>query len=155
MILHFAYGANMSRAVMGKHAPAAEPIGVASLAHHGFVITADGYASVEPMSTDTVHGVLWKLGPNDRATLDAWESVAEGLYRAQTMSVTCAGQLHTALVYVARPSESGVARPGYMEVVIAAALEWQLPEAYIELLERWRPRQAAGGARRHGDFGWT
>ena len=31
VILHFAYGSNMSRAVMCKHAPEAEPIGVATL----------------------------------------------------------------------------------------------------------------------------
>ncbi len=47
-MLHFAYGSNMHRAVMRKHAPAAEPVGVATLTHYRFVITADGYASVEP-----------------------------------------------------------------------------------------------------------
>src|SRR6185437_13618493 len=46
--LHFAYGANMSRAVMQKYAPGARALGVAELTAHRFVITADGYASVEP-----------------------------------------------------------------------------------------------------------
>ena len=33
---------------MRKHAPTAAPLGVARLAEYRFVITADGYASVEP-----------------------------------------------------------------------------------------------------------
>ena len=56
-MLHFAYGANMSRAVMRKHAPGAQPIGVAVLANYRFVITADGYASVEPMRAAVLHSV--------------------------------------------------------------------------------------------------
>src|SRR5258708_40070898 len=69
--LHFAYGANMSRAVMQKYAPGAHALGVAELADHRFVITADGYASVEPRRADTVHGVLWRVTPPDRGVLRA------------------------------------------------------------------------------------
>ena len=47
-MLHFAYGANMHRDVMRRHAPTAQPIGAAALADHRFIITADGYASVAP-----------------------------------------------------------------------------------------------------------
>jgi len=53
-MLHFAYGSNMYRALMRKHAPAAAPIGVAKLPNHRFVITTDGYASVEPARGQTV-----------------------------------------------------------------------------------------------------
>jgi hypothetical protein len=43
-----------------------------------------------------------------------------------------------------------------MELVIAAALEWQLPQAYIRSLKRWLPRGPAGaGQRRLEEFGWT
>ena len=77
--LHFAYGANMSRAVMQKYAPGARALGVAALADHRFVITADGYASVEPARAQTVHGVLWRITPRDRVMLDAWENVGGGL----------------------------------------------------------------------------
>jgi gamma-glutamylcyclotransferase (GGCT)/AIG2-like uncharacterized protein YtfP len=153
--LYFAYGANLSRAVMRKHAPAAEPIGVASLSHYRFVIAADGYASVESNDAGTVHGALWRLNRDDRTTLDAWENVADGLYRAETMSVMHAGDLHRALVYIARSGEPGEPRPGYIELVIAAALEWQLPDGYIETLRRWQPRQPAAGPRKLGEFEWT
>lgn len=156
MILHFAYGSNMSRAVMRKHAPHAKSVGVAALANHRFVITSDGYASVEPRRGETVFGVLWQLSPRDRATLDAWENIAGGLYRAATLPVQQAGRRRNALIYLARPCGSGRPKAGYMEIVIAAALEWQLPQAYIEALRLWLPkRPAAAGPRRLEEFGWT
>jgi len=68
--------------VMRRHAPAARALGAAELADHRFVITGDGYASVEPERGETVHGVLWRITPRDRVTLDAWENVAGKLYRA-------------------------------------------------------------------------
>jgi cation transport regulator ChaC len=155
-MLHFAYGANMNRAVMHRHAPAAQPLGVAALAHHRFVITADGYASVVPARGETVHGVLWRLGTGDRAALDAWENVAGGLYRARMLPVRQAGRRRVALVYLARPRPEGFARAGYLELVIAAALEWRLPQAYIGALSSRVPRRpTAGDSNEFGAFGWT
>src|SRR5262249_17884584 len=87
MTLHFAYGANMSRAVMRRHAREARALGVAVLPDHRFVIGADGYASVEPARARQVYGVLWRITPRDRVTLDAWENVEGGLYRAETLPV--------------------------------------------------------------------
>lgn len=156
MILYFAYGSNMSRAVMNTHGADATPVGVATLDDYCFVITADGYASVEPRRADTVYGVLWQITPRDRVTLDAWENVAGGLYRAETLPVQHDGGRSIALVYIARPRPAGTAKAGYMEVVIAAALEWQLPAAYIESLRHWLPQPwAAAGPRKLGDFRWT
>lgn len=156
-MLHFAYGSNMHRAVMRRHAPDAEPIGPAALADHRFVITADGYASVAPARRRTVHGVLWRITPRDRATLDMWENIAAGLYRAETVPVRAAGRGRPALLYVARPSRPG-RRPkaGYMELVIAAARQWNLPQGYIASLRRWLPaRPGAAGPRKLQEFGWT
>jgi AIG2-like family len=137
MTLHFAYGANMSRAIMRRHARDAEPLGVAELAGHRFVITGDGYASVEPARAQTVHGVLWRITPRDRVTLDAWENVSAGLYRAETVPVRHAGELMPALVYFARPRGEGRPKPGYIELVVAAAREWNLPPRHIRSLEAW------------------
>jgi hypothetical protein len=156
VILHFAYGSNMSRAVMHRHAANATPVGVAALEDYRFVITADGYASVEPRRLEKVYGVLWQLTPRARVTLDAWENVAGGLYRPETSPVQQDGRRRMALVYIARPRPAGSAKAGYMEVVIAAALEWQLPAAYIETLRHWLPQpSAAAGPRKLGDFRWT
>ncbi len=155
-MLHFAYGSNMSHRIMRKHAPGAVVVGVATLPHYRFVITADGYASLEPARVEIVYGVLWRLTPRDRATLDAWENVAGGLYHPVTLPVQQDGRYRPALTYLARPSRPGRAKAGYMELVIAAALEWQLPATYIASLRQWLPKRAGGaGPRKLEDFGWT
>ena len=147
-MLHFAYGSNMHRAVMRKHAPAATPLGVARLGHHRFVITADGYASAVPARVGVVHGMLWRLTPRDRVTLDLWENVSGGLYRAQRLPVRCGGEVRPALVYVARPRPVGRPKPGYMEIVVKAARALNLPPDYIASLEQWLPRRASGAGHR-------
>jgi gamma-glutamylcyclotransferase (GGCT)/AIG2-like uncharacterized protein YtfP len=152
MTLHFAYGANMSRAIMKRHARDAEPLGVAELSGHRFVITGDGYASVEPRPAETVHGVLWRITPRDRVTLDAWENVPAGLYRAETLPVRHGGELMPALVYFARPRGEGRPKSGYIELVLAAAREWQLPASYIRSLEACAVQHPLGsGHRKLGD----
>ena len=159
-MLHFAYGSNMSRAIMRRHAPSAQPVGVAQLAGHRFVITADGYASVARDTTQVVHGVVWRLTSRDRVTLDTWENVARGLYRAATLPVQVQGRRMTALVYVARPSGEGRPKPGYIELVVAAAREWDLPADYLQSLQRWSPARwlnapgsFKGPASKLGEFG--
>jgi hypothetical protein len=155
-MLHFAYGSNMYRAIMRRHAPSAAPIGVGELADHRFIITADGYASVERAVGQTVHGVLWRITPRDRVTLDGWENVAGKLYRAETMPVRRDGRLHRTLIYIARPRREGRPKAGYMELVVAAARQWNFPAAYIGGLERWLPEgPATAGPRKLADIEWT
>jgi AIG2-like family len=156
LMLHFAYGSNMHRAVMRKYAPQAQPVGIAALADFRFVITSDGYASVAPRRGETVHGVLWRLTPRDRVTLDAWEGIAAERYRAAALPIGCAGCRRPALVYIARALPASKAKAGYMELVIAAAQEWKLPADYVSSLQRWLPRHSSGGiGRERGEFRWT
>jgi hypothetical protein len=152
-MLYFAYGSNMHRAIMRKHASAAAPVGVATLENYRFVITADGYASVEPSPGQSVYGMVWRLTPRDRVTLDVWENVAGGLYRAETLPVHQAGQPIPALVYIARDRPTGQPISGYMEVVIDAARALELPADYIVSLEQWLPRgPREAGQPKFGDF---
>jgi hypothetical protein len=155
-MLHFAYGSNMHRAVMRRHAATAEPVGVALLPDYRFVITTDGYASVEPARTHRVYGVLWRLTPRDRVSLDNWEKIAGGLYSAKNLSVLAAGRRVPVLVYLARPRGAGRPRAGYMELVLEASRAWNLPASYVTSLQRWLPAQPLGaGARNLREFGWT
>ena len=149
--LHFAYGSNMSRAVMRRHAPDAEPVGVATLADYRFVISTHGHASVAPCQSSTVYGVVWRLRLRDRVTLAAWENIAGGLYRAAMLPVRQAGQRRLAVVYLSRSQTEVAPQVGYMDVVIAAALEWQLPAPYIEELRSWSSRRP----QRLRAFRWT
>jgi gamma-glutamylcyclotransferase (GGCT)/AIG2-like uncharacterized protein YtfP len=143
-MMHFAYGSNMSSKLMRRHATGAEPAGVAKLPGYRFVITRDGYASVEPSFGDAVYGLLWRLTARDRVTLDIWENVAAGLYRPELLRVQTERGRRLALVYVARPARQGEAKPGYMEVVIAAAEAWRVPGPYIQSLRHWLPKGAEG-----------
>jgi len=152
-MLHFAYGSNMHRAVMRKHAPKAVALGVARLKDYRFLVTANGYASVVPHLRGCVYGLLWRLTVRDRVTLDLWENIAAGLYRAEMLPVIVAGKRRRALTYVARVRPRGVPRPGYMEIVVAAARECELPADYVASLRRWLPRQAlSAGHRSLGEF---
>lgn len=152
-MLHFAYGSNMSPKLMRRHGPGARALGPAKLMDHRFLITGDGYASVEPALGRAVYGVAWRLTARDRVTLDAWENVAGRLYRAEMLPIQVEGQRVSALVYVARPKGEGHPKPGYMELVIAAAREWDLPEAHVLSLQRWLPLRLSGaGPRKLGEF---
>jgi len=139
MPLHFAYGSNMSRALMRAHCPRSRPLGIAVLDHHRFIVMAEGYASVVPAPGQEVHGVLWRLSPRDVAALDAYESLDTGLYRACLLPVRHAGSVTPARVYIGRSSQQGRSRPGYMECVLAAAHDWNLPRPYIDALAQWAP----------------
>ena len=154
MSLHFAYGSNMSRALMGMRCPGAGAIGTAALRGWRFVITADGVGSIARRPGAVVHGVLWRLGPRDLAAINAYEDLDAGLYTRRLLPVRCDGRLAPALLYIARWRGQGVPRPGYMSVVVEAAREWDLPDVYIRSLQRWSPSGWRGARTKDvGEFG--
>lgn len=122
---------------MRRHCPTAKEVGTAVLAGHRFVITADGFASIERNTEGAVHGVLWRLTPRDFAALNIYESVGTGLYHCRRLAVRHARRQYNAFVYIARPRGPGKPRPGYLELVIAAARDWNLPKPYVSELARW------------------
>ena len=139
MILHFAYGSNMSRALMQGRCPQARPLGAASLSGWRFLITSNGFGSIAPRAGAVVHGVLWSLTARDLAAINAYESIDSGLYLRRTLTVRHGRQPVLALVYIARRQGEGRPRPGYMMVVTEAAREWNLPDRHVRSLKRWSP----------------
>ena len=136
MTLHFAYGSNMSRALMRRRCPGARALGPARLSGWRFVIMREGYASIVPAPGAAVHGIVWRLTPRDLAALNAYESLDRGLYIRRVLPVAMVGRRRPALVYVAPGRALGRPQPGYQELVVAAAREWNLPEAYLRSLSR-------------------
>ena len=136
MTLHFAYGSNMSRALMRRRCPGARALGPARLDGWRFVIMRGGYASIVPEPGVAVHGVVWSLTPRDLAALNAYESLHRGLYVRRVLPVVMVGRRRSALVYVAPGRVSGRPQPGYQELVVAAAREWNLPDEYVQSLRR-------------------
>ena len=139
MTVYFAYGANMERAAMAARCPSASAIGSASLSGWRFVISCGGYASIAPAAGQAVHGVLWRLHARDLAALNIFESLDSGLYRRIHLPVVVERRRVRSLIYVGRSDGKLRPRPGYLERVVAAALDWNLPQRYIADLRRWAP----------------
>lgn len=144
MVLHFAYGSNMSRTLMRPRCPRAQEIGPAILAHHRFLISTDGYATVAEAPGEEVHGFLWRLETRDLAALNVYERVDGGLFRACTKRVRAGGRLMPVLVYVGRSQVSGRPKPGYLDLVVAAARDVGLPADYVRSLARLSPSRWGG-----------
>src|SRR5262245_17674772 len=123
----------MDVAAMASRCPGAALVGVARLPGYRFVIARAGYASLEPDPAADVHGVIWRLTPQDIAELDVFEGVPEGLYRKAVFSIDGG----PALVYVPSDRARGKPEAAYLEGVIAAARRHGLPEDYIRELKGW------------------
>src|SRR5262249_25403300 len=74
--------------------------------------------------------------PRDLAALNAYEQRA---YLRRIVPVLDGAARRPALVYLAPERGGGKARPGYQELVVASAREWELPETYVATLERFIP----------------
>ena len=148
MTLHFAYGSNMSRAAMEARCPKARALGAATFVGWRFIIGVDGYASVAPSRSSLVHGVMWNLTARDLAALNAYENVAGNLYFRRSLRVGWRGRQVSALVYIARRQGEGTPRPGYLQVVVEAARDWQFPEPYVRSLQSWSHSGWAGALRK-------
>lgn len=136
---------------MARRCPGAVPLGRATLDGWRFLVSADGYASIAREPASKVHGALWRVGEDELRRLDAFEAVHMGVYRRETMRVVGPDGPVRAVVYVGRTERPGLAVGGYMELVLNAAREWELPEAYVAEIARFGagPR---GLARRNGGF---
>ena len=137
MPFYFAYGSNMDAAAMRARCPKSRPLGQARLARHRFAVMADGHATVVRDPNRDVHGVLYDLAQSDVPALDRYEEVSRGLYAKASQPVLRAqGAPVRALVYVgcALASADGRPKPGYLESIVAAARENDLPAAYVDFL---------------------
>jgi len=144
MTLYFAYGSNMDRAAMRRRCPGARALGPATLQGPRFFVGIDGWGSVKPERGDSVHGVLWRLTPRDLAALHAYELLHQGLYDVRHLPVRLGAQRRTAMIYLLRRRKSGRPKPGYIEMIAAAARAWNLPEPYIRSVERWSSSRWTG-----------
>jgi gamma-glutamylcyclotransferase (GGCT)/AIG2-like uncharacterized protein YtfP len=140
MPLYFSYGSNMDVAGMEARCPGSKPLGLARLTRHRLAIMREGWLTVVRDANATVHGVLWDLALADVRALDRHEGLAEGLYAKTPQSVATPNGARRALIYFGSNAGPGVARPDYLEIVIAAARHWRLPEATLAALARFEPR---------------
>jgi hypothetical protein len=144
MTLYFAYGSNMDRAAMRRRCPTARAVGPAKLEGHRFFVGLEGWGSVRPDGGAAVYGVLWRLRPRDIAALHVYELLHKGLYDVRHLPVRHGAQRVPAMIYRLRRRIAGHPRPGYTEMIAAAARGWKLPEPYIRSVERWSTSRWTG-----------
>ena len=118
--------------------------GPATLDGYGFFVGLDGWGSVKPERGAIVHGVLWRLTPRDIAALHAYELLHKGLYDVRHLPVRAGARRMPAMIYLLRRRGVGRPKPGYVEMIAAAARAWKLPERYIRAVERWSRSRFTG-----------
>lgn len=150
---YFAFGANMAVAPMAQRCPNSRAVGVARLPRHRLFITSDGYASVARDARAHVQGVLWELALADVAALDRFEGVDRGLYsKAFAPVIVGKGRSIKAMIYIGAATTPGAPRAGYVEAILAAAQEWNLPPAYCATLAALGGQGAARPGPRFENF---
>jgi gamma-glutamylcyclotransferase (GGCT)/AIG2-like uncharacterized protein YtfP len=136
--LYFAYGSNMDPGQMNDRCPGSELLGKARLPGYRFIINSRGVATVIPEASGSVHGVLWDIDDRHESALDRHEGVRYNTYFKKEIALENEeGNVVHALVYIARDTEPGTPREGYMEKIIGAANLHRMPRIYIEELETW------------------
>ena len=144
MTLYFAYGSNMQRAATARRCSGARAVAPAVLEGHTFFVGIDSWGSVKPKPGQRVHGVLWRLTPRDIAALHAYELLHQGLYDVRHLPVRLGSKRVRAMIYRLRCRVPGKPKPGYVEMIAAAARAWKLPERYIRSVERWSVSRFTG-----------
>jgi gamma-glutamylcyclotransferase (GGCT)/AIG2-like uncharacterized protein YtfP len=131
-MFYFAYGSNMNREQMAERCPGAVPVGLGVLTGWEFCINRRGVATIFQSPHKDVHGVVWRITEAHESTLDICESVAEGNYCREFVSVCLEqGREESTLIYVDPITQSGPAREGYLEKVIGGAIQHGVSESYV------------------------
>ncbi|GGE99348.1 hypothetical protein GCM10011611_01160 [Aliidongia dinghuensis] len=124
---YFAYGSNIVARQMTHRCPAARAVGHARLDGWRFRIMTRGFATIVPDPAAHVLGVVWALTPDCETALDRYEGVARSLYLKHEIPV----EGFDTLVYVASDEAPGAPKPGYLEAIIAAAVERAFAPDYV------------------------
>ncbi len=138
---YFAYGSNMNWPQMQRRCPSARFVCVGRLIDYQFGITRHsrlrdcGTANVFPSAGNEVCGIVYDISDADLLILDSFE---DG-YRRDKLPIEPIGnssEVLNALVYIAA-IEKIVPPPNaeYRKLIVEGARHWNLPHAYVALLE--------------------
>jgi gamma-glutamylcyclotransferase len=147
-ILYFAYGSNMMTKRLRKRTPSAICEGTGFVRRHRLTfgkVSSDGSGKcdLEPTEneTDRAYGVLFRICSDEAPALDAAEGLGKGYRKDQVTVITADGET-TALAYLATDKDpAGRPYHWYKAMVVAGAVEHNLPASYIEWL-RTAPSEA-------------
>jgi gamma-glutamylcyclotransferase (GGCT)/AIG2-like uncharacterized protein YtfP len=133
--LYFAYGSNLShQQMLTERCPGALPLRRSVLADHRLEFVGErterwgegGVATVVPAAGSSVPGALYLINAEHEASLDKYEGVADGLYAKRMRDP--AGELQSALVYIATPLAGTCNPPGqkYLQRILEGYADWGL-----------------------------
>lgn len=154
---YFAYGSNMSAAVISAVSPAHRFLGAAQLRGHRLAFTrrsirtGSGVADMVADPVAEIWGALYELPGSELAGLDRKEGVGFAYERRAVLVHTAEGRPQEAFAYAVASREPLEISPSpdYLGAILTAASERGLPEAYLRslraLLERWHPQPSPSG----------
>lgn len=146
--LYFAYGSNMDVQQMRARCPGAHALGPARLDGWRFFVNRRGTASIRPDAAHHVHGVVWRIQPQHKTTLDHFEGIRLRRYLVREVSMHHEHGLLRGFAYAGVSTGEGKPIRAYLEgVVIPAAVSWGLPEPYIAELKAWFVSRPIGPVR--------
>ena len=146
--LYFAYGSNMAAQQMSARCPGARALGPARLDGWRFYVNRRGTASIKPAMNHAVFGVVWRIGPDHKTTLDHYEGIRLRRYLTREISLDHDAGAKRGFTYVGTHLGEGRPVRAYLQgVVIPAARDWGLPAHYLDELESWFAAPAIGPAR--------
>jgi hypothetical protein len=150
MVLNFAYGSNLDWCQMRHRCPSAKFICRALLENHILDFPrksrkrCGGVADAKGHDGHGVWGVVYEIHPDDVSNLNKCEGYdpnradANNAYNPIPITVLSEGKTGEPLqvtIYKAVPKVPGLPSAAYMELIIAGAAFWQLPEEYVRELE--------------------
>jgi gamma-glutamylcyclotransferase (GGCT)/AIG2-like uncharacterized protein YtfP len=152
-ILYFAYGSNMLTSRLKSRVPSAVVVGTGHLEGYrlAFDKVSDNGSGTCAMRVgtpeDRVHGVLFTVDAAQRSELDRHEGLGLG-YQYRPITVTTVNGPCEAGAYWATSIDETL-RPfdWYRDLVLAGAIEHNLPDAYVEALRKVEVRADKDGSR--------
>lgn len=142
-IPYFAYGSNMLTSRLRERTPSARPLCQATLSGYSLrfhkISKKDGSGKCDAFETgameDTVHGMVFLIDPAEKAELDRAEGLGYGYMEKTVTLQTISGQME-AVMYIATTIDADL-KPynWYKELVVAGAIEHQLPRDYITAIQ--------------------
>jgi len=143
VVLHFAYGSNLSSKFLRQHCPTSSFMMRAELPNFRIAFPffsqkrQGGISSIIPAPGELVKGVLYELSKSEMEELDVVESVPQGFYARETYLVLGEDRRWKAadLYRCAKPAGPYVPARSYVELMLQGAEEHQLDQEYVRELK--------------------
>ena len=152
-IWYFAYGSNLSRAVMQSRAGQILDAKPGRLENHELLFNkkvrgGTSEANIQPARGKTVFGVLYKITDAALRSLDRSTGVPMAYRRIEVSALDAGGNKVNAQAYIASKVEKGFRPAGhYLQNILDGAAENGLPEEYVAYIKKAAGVTANGNGR--------